>query len=70
MFEWNIRPTILCFKVRQTDQLHQSRNLKHFDILPDNTEQVDVGIVDSKVYKDDSCPSLNPSVVKQVVDDV
>lgn len=38
--------------------------------LPDITEQVDVGIVGSKVQKDGSCAAVNPVVSPQVVNDI
>ena len=32
--------------------------------LPDNTEEIDVSIVDSEVYEDNPSASLNPSMIK------
>lgn len=41
-----------------------------YNYLPDITEQVDVGIVGSKVQKDGSCAAINPVVSPQVVNDI
>ena len=38
--------------------------------LPHHTEEVNVGVVDREVNEDNPCPSLDPAVVKQVVNDV